>query len=79
MRILREPGIRRQEKLEKRLKPFYDSYGMVRYYPVNGETYKKGEAVYDRDGDYLYFRYDDLLDTPIFQLSFHFVSLGCGK
>ncbi len=49
-------------KLEKRLKPFYDSYGMVRYYPVNGETYKKGEAVYDRDGDYLYFRYDDLLE-----------------
>lgn len=35
---------------------------MVRYYPVNGETYKKGEAVYDRDGDYLYFRYDDLLE-----------------
>ena len=49
-------------KLEKWLKPCYDSYGMVRYYPVNGETYKKGEAVYDRDGDYLYFRYDDLLE-----------------
>ena len=42
MRILREPGIRRLENWRKRLKPFYDSYGMVRYYPVNGETYKKG-------------------------------------
>ena len=49
-------------KLEKRLKPFYDAYGMVRYYSVNGEMYKKGRAVYDRDGDYLYFRYDDLLE-----------------
>lgn len=48
-------------KFEKKLRPVLDEFGMVRYYTGNGEVYKKGEPVYDRDGDYLGYRYDDLL------------------
>ena len=39
----------------------YDRYGLAEYYLVSGETYQKGEAVYDRDGDFVRYRYDDLL------------------
>ena len=50
-------------KFKKILKPEYDSFGMVRYYTGNGESYKKGEEVYDRDGDYLGYVFDDLLES----------------
>lgn len=49
-------------KFEKQLEPVYDIHGLVRYYLRSGETYKKGEAVYDRDGDYVRYKYEDLLE-----------------
>jgi hypothetical protein len=54
-------GSVRDGELEKRLEPVYDRYGLAEYYLVSGETYQKGEAVYDRDGDFVRYRYDDLL------------------
>ncbi len=48
---------------EKRLNPVYDPHGMVVRYPASDGTYQKGEAIYDRDGTYLAYRYDDLLDA----------------
>lgn len=49
-------------RFEKRMRPKLDPYGMVLYYPPNDNVYSKGEPIYDRDGDYLGYRYDDLLD-----------------
>lgn len=50
-------------KFKKILKPVYDIFGMVRYYTGNGKAYKKGEEVYDRDGDYLGYVLNDLLES----------------
>ena len=47
---------------EKLMKPVTDENGMVRYYPADSGVYEKGESLYDRDGDYLGYRFDDLLD-----------------
>ena len=50
------------ETFEKRLEPALDEFGLVKYYPESGALYKKGEPVYDRDGDYVTYRYEDLLE-----------------
>ncbi len=50
------------ETFEKRLEPVLDEFGLVKYYPESGVLYKKGEPVYDRDGDYVTYRYEDLLE-----------------
>lgn len=47
---------------EKTMEPVYDRFGMVQYYLPNGENYKKGQGIFDRDGEYLGYRYEDLLD-----------------
>ncbi len=49
-------------KFEKISDPVYDEFGMVRYYRKSGASYTKGDAVYDRDNDYIRYRYDDLLE-----------------
>lgn len=50
------------KRLEKRMEPVLDLHGLVRYYLKSSRNYQKGEAVYDRDGDYVRYRYDDLLE-----------------
>ena len=47
---------------EKQMEPVLDEFGLVKYYPESGVVYKKGTPVYDRDGDYVTYRYDDLLE-----------------
>ena len=42
--------------------PVLDEFGLVKYYPESGALYKKGEPVYDRDGDYVTYRYEELLE-----------------
>lgn len=44
------------------MEPVLDEFGLVKYYPESGAVYKKGESVYDRDGDYVTYRYEDLLE-----------------
>lgn len=47
---------------EKTMNPVYDRYGLVEYYPSNSYGYKKGNAQYDRDGEYIGYQYEDLLE-----------------
>lgn len=47
---------------EKRMNPVYDRYGLVEYYPSNIYEYKKGNVQYDRDGEYMGYRYEELLE-----------------
>ena len=47
---------------EKWMEPVLDEFGLVKYYPESGALYKKGEPVYDRDGDYVTYRYEELLE-----------------
>lgn len=49
-------------KFEKRMAPVYDAFGLVKYYPESSAEYQKGEIIKDRDGDYVTYRYDDLLE-----------------
>jgi len=49
--------------LRKSMNPVIDSHGLPEYYQKSGQTYKKGEPVYDIDGDYVRYRYDDLLSA----------------
>ncbi len=46
---------------EKRMNPNLDERGLVVDYPASDIAYKNGEMVYDRDGEYLGYRYDGLL------------------
>lgn len=50
-------------EFEKKMNPVFDRNGMVQYYQDSDVLYKKGGAVYDRDGDYVGYRYEDLLEA----------------
>lgn len=50
------------ELFKKQMKPVYDIHGLVKYYLRSTGLYKKGGPVYDRDGDYIRYRYNDLLE-----------------
>ncbi|MGL5437497.1 MAG: SpaA isopeptide-forming pilin-related protein [Lachnospiraceae bacterium] len=41
--------------------PVLDEHGLLEYFSRFPQTYIKGEAVYDRDGDFMFDRYDDRL------------------
>ncbi len=49
--------------LAKRLNPVLDRHGLPEYYQRSGQTYKKGTPIYDIDGDYVRYKYDDLLSA----------------
>lgn len=51
------------DRFAKYMNPVYDIHGLVQYYLKSGELYKKGEPIYDRDGDYVRYRYEDLLNA----------------
>lgn len=46
---------------EKQVNPVLDEYGRPIYYPRSSFYYQKGYPVYDRDGDYVRYRYEDRL------------------
>ena len=48
---------------KKKVSPVLNEFGLPVYYQRTEKVYKKGDAVYDRDGDYVRFRYTDLLDS----------------
>lgn len=45
----------------KSLNPVLNSHGLPEYYQRSAKTYKKGAPIYDIDGDYVRYKYDDLL------------------
>ncbi|WP_349944904.1 SpaA isopeptide-forming pilin-related protein [Lacrimispora sp. BS-2] len=47
----------------KSLNPVLNGHGLPEYYQRSDKTYKKGDPVYDIDGDYVRYRYDDLLPS----------------
>ncbi|MDW2798763.1 SpaA isopeptide-forming pilin-related protein [Clostridium boliviensis] len=47
--------------LVKSMNPVLNGHGLPEYYQRSGETYKKGDPVYDIDGDFVRYKYDDLL------------------
>ena len=47
---------------EKQMNPIVNEFGLVEYYPSSTSEYKKGQEIFDRDGEKLGFQYDDLLD-----------------
>lgn len=51
------------DQFAKYMNPIYDIHGLVQYYLKSGELYKKGKPIYDRDGDYVRYRYEDLLEA----------------
>ncbi|MCI8453481.1 MAG: LPXTG cell wall anchor domain-containing protein [Lachnospiraceae bacterium] len=51
-----------EKRFEKRMQPVYDAFGLIRYYKKSQDHYEKGKNIYDRDGDYVRYQYDDLLE-----------------
>lgn len=51
------------QEFEKRMNPVYDRFGMVKYYLPSDQLYQKGKFLYDRDGDILTYKYEDLLES----------------
>ena len=49
--------------LAKSMNPVLNGHGLPEYYQRSEETYKKGDPIYDIDGDYVRYRYDDLLSA----------------
>lgn len=47
----------------KSMNPILNGHGLPEYYQKSNETYKKGDPIYDIDGDYVRYKYDDLLDA----------------
>ena len=47
---------------EKTMNPVYNRHGLVQYYPEREEAYKKGSPLYDRDGEYMGYQYEELLE-----------------
>ena len=45
------------------MNPVLNGHGLPEYYQKFGQTYKKGDPVYDIDGDYVRYKYDDLLSA----------------
>lgn len=54
-------GTFRGNAFQKSVNPVLDEHGHLDYYQKSEETYQKGKPVYDRDGDYVRYQYDDKL------------------
>ncbi len=48
-------------RFDKSMNPVLNDHGLPEYYQGSAETYKKGDPVYDIDGDFVRYKYDDLL------------------
>ncbi len=56
-------GIYNGNNLVKRLNPVLNDHGLPEYYQRSEQIYKKGTPIYDIDGDYVRYQYDDLLSA----------------
>ncbi|MEG0813810.1 MAG: SpaA isopeptide-forming pilin-related protein [Clostridium sp.] len=50
-----------QGSFKQQVNPTLDRHGLPIYYQKSKETYLKGVPIYDRDGDYVRYKYDDRL------------------
>lgn len=48
-------------RLAKKMNPVFNPHGLLEYYQISREAYTKGAPVYDIDGDYVRYKYKDLL------------------
>jgi hypothetical protein len=56
-------GTYQGKTFQKSMNPVLNGHGLPEYYQKSEETYKKGDPIYDIDGDYVRYKYDDLLDA----------------
>lgn len=56
-------GTYQGKTFQKNMNPVFNSNGLTEYYQKSEETYKKGDPIYDIDGDYVRYKYDDLLEA----------------
>lgn len=56
-------GTYQGKTFQKSMNPVLNGHGLPEYYQKSNETYKKGDPIYDIDGDYVRYKYDDLLDA----------------
>lgn len=47
----------------KSMNPVINGHGLPEYYQKSEEAYQKGDPIYDIDGDYVRYKYDDLLEA----------------
>ena len=56
-------GTYKGKTFQKSMNPVLNGHGLPEYYQKSEETYKKGVPIYDIDGDYVRYKYDDLLEA----------------
>lgn len=56
-------GTYQGKTFQKSMNPVLNGHGLPEYYQKSEETYKKGDPIYDIDGDYVSYKYDDLLEA----------------
>jgi len=56
-------GTHQGKTFQKSMNPVLNGHGLPEYYQKSAETYKKGDPIYDIDGDYVRYKYDDLLEA----------------
>ncbi|MFW6677634.1 SpaA isopeptide-forming pilin-related protein [Lacrimispora sp. AGF001] len=56
-------GTYQGKTFQKSMNPVLNGHGLPEYYQKSEETYKKGAPIYDIDGDYVRYKYDDLLEA----------------
>lgn len=56
-------GAYQGKTFQKSMNPVLNGHGLPEYYQKSEETYQKGDPVYDIDGDYVRYKYDDLLEA----------------
>ncbi|MEX0125517.1 prealbumin-like fold domain-containing protein, partial [Clostridium butyricum] len=56
-------GTYQGKTFQKSMNPVFNGHGLPEYYQKSEETYKKGDPIYDIDGDYVRYKYDDLLEA----------------
>jgi len=56
-------GTYKGKTFQKSMNPVLNGHGLPEYYQKSEETYKKGDPIYDIDGDYVRYKYDDLLEA----------------
>ncbi len=56
-------GTWKNGRFERTVNPALDAFGLPEYYQKSEDTYQKGRPIYDRDGDYVRYKYDDKLNA----------------
>lgn len=56
-------GTYQGKTFRKSMNPVLNGHGLPEYYQKSEEAYQKGDPIYDIDGDYVRYKYDDLLEA----------------